>query len=96
VAGSGQFWQSVEKPHIQAWHSGMDTGAMWHGTNEARLERAIMKLYTIQRLHIFSILAEFPDIGDFIQHAGSIWVEVFLTQEQFEEINKQFPNQVYL
>jgi hypothetical protein len=69
---------------------------MWHKSNEARLGRAIMKLYKIQRLHIFSILAEFPDVGDFIQHAGSIWVEVFLTQEQFEEINKRFPNQVYL
>ena len=52
-----------------------------------------MKLYDIRREGCFEIFARF---NFQLQHAGSLFLSGFISDEMAKEINKEFPNRIFL
>lgn len=53
-----------------------------------------MKLYNINRVLLFSILAQFPSIQ--MQRIGTVWAEGFITDGDAEEIQLLWPRAISL
>lgn len=47
------------------------------------------KIRTVSRIRLFQVAAAFPDIQ--FARVGTIWAEVFLTDEEVAAINARFP-----
>lgn len=52
-----------------------------------------MKLYNINRIRLFDILAKY---NFDLQHAGQCFASAFLSDEQAANIEKDFPNCIFL
>ena len=53
-----------------------------------------MKLYSLDRVRLFDILVQFPNIH--LARCGTLFVECVLTKEQASKINETFPQAVSL
>ena len=52
------------------------------------------ELCLIKREDFFRLQSQFPGYFDFISRFGTLWVEVFMTREEKNEINFRHPNSV--
>lgn len=55
-----------------------------------------MRRYTIARSKYFDTQIHFKFLSDRLVSAGSLWIELLLTNEEADNINLLFPNRCYL
>ena len=53
-----------------------------------------MILYTIATAKFFETKVLFPFLNDRLQKVGTLWIDLFLTEEEKNEINMVFPDRV--
>lgn len=55
-----------------------------------------MTLYTISTAKFFDTRIKFPFIENRLVKTGTLWIELWLSEEEKDSINLVFPNRIYL